>query len=682
LTTFQSDETQSDEARLAAMSQSGEDSIEKVDLLLETALHLLGRENPLKLIELSSEACAMSQRLHYPQGEANSQLWLGAAQWYMSDLERALSTLLEAKTNFAHLDDPTGRAKVGVFIGSVYRSLGDQDQAFLESIEAAEFFHRARDPFWESLARLSLAMTSFEIADLEGTMKQSKTILELMKSDPESWIRGRALQMIGVVHSRTGNHREAFEHCLQSLKVCRTSGYRMGEARALHDLASAHERLGNREKAFQCYSESLSIRREIHQREAQSTTLISLGNLFKQEDSERAIAYLEEALAIATETGIKTRISQAHRALSEVYEGRKDLAGAIKHLKLYQLIQEQVFEEKSKLHAYNLRVRFEAEKREREAEIARLKETLEEGVALGSYRMVERLGSGGMGEVWRGQHRLLARAAAVKVIRAGDPNRPEHKELAQRFEREARVTANLRSPHTVQLYDFGISESGAFYYVMELLEGMDLKIMVEKHGPLEPERAVMLLRQACRSLAEAHERGLVHRDIKPANLYVSNLGTEYDFLKVLDFGMVKAEPDEDTAQLTLPDVFLGTPAFLPPELIHRKQSVDARADLYSLGCTAFWMLTGRCVFQAGTAAEMLVHHMHSPPPRLSDISELEIPKHLEEIVLQCLEKNPDHRPKSAMHLWELLGEIQLRSEWTQDRALEWWKRHDPSKTIR
>ena len=634
------------------------------------------------MLELSSQACEMSQRLHYQRGEANSQLWMGVAQWYMSDFERALSTLLEATTNFAHMDDATGSAKVGVCIGSVYRSLGDQDQAFLESIESAEFFHRACDPFWESLARLSLAMTSYEIGDLEGTMKQSKSILELMKSDPESWIRGRALQMMGAVHSRTGNHREAFEHCLQSLKVCRAAGYSMGEARALQDLGSEHERLGNREKAFQCYSESLSIRKDIYQREAQSTTLISLGNLFKQEDSARAISYLEEALGIATEVGAKTRISQAHRALCEVYEGRKDLAGAIKHLKLHQLIQEQVFEEQSKLRVYNLRVRFEAEKREREAEIARLKESLDEGVALGSYRMVERLGSGGMGEVWRGQHRLLARAAAVKVIRAGDPDRPEHKELAQRFEREARVTANLRSPHTVHLYDFGISESGAFYYVMELLEGLDLKIMVEKHGPLEPERAVILLRQACRSLAEAHERGLVHRDIKPANLYVTNLGTEYDFLKVLDFGMVKTEPGEDTAQLTLPDVFLGTPAFLAPELIHRKQTIDARADLYSLGCTAFWVLTGRCVFQAGTAAEILVHHMHSPPSRLSDVSELEIPELLEEIVLQCLEKNPDQRPKSAMQLWELLGQVKLRSEWTQDRAREWWRRHDPSKTIR
>jgi serine/threonine-protein kinase len=243
------------------------------------------------------------------------------------------------------------------------------------------------------------------------------------------------------------------------------------------------------------------------------------------------------------------------------------------------------------------------------------------------------------------------------------------------------VTATLKSPHTVQLYDFGISESGSFYYVMELLEGMDLRVMVEKHGPLVPERAVMLLQQACRSLAEAHERGLVHRDIKPANLYVTNLGLEYDFLKVLDFGMVKTGPSEDTSQLTLPDAVLGTPAFLAPELIHGNQPVDARADLYSLGCTAFWMLAGRCVFQARNAAEMLIHHVQSPPPKLSDVSELEVPKLLEEIVLRCLEKSPDNRPESAMHLGELLGRVEPRSAWTQDRAREWWKRHDPSKVI-
>jgi tetratricopeptide (TPR) repeat protein len=606
---------------------------------------------------------------------------MGVAQWFISDLERSLCTLLEAKSTFAHLDDPTGCAKVGVFIGSVYRSLGDQDQAFLESIEVAEFFHRAGDPFWESLARLSLAMTSFEIGDLEGTMQQGKKILELMRQDPDSWIRGRALLVLGSVESRMGNPREAFQHCLQSLKVCRSAGYRMGEARALHDMGTAHERLGNRDKAFECYSESLAIRRVVNQREAQATTLISLGNLFKQEDSTKAIAYLEEALAIATEIGAKPRISQALRALSEMCEARNDLAGAIRHLKTYQSIQEQVFEEKSKLRVHNLRVRFEAEKREKEEEIARLRESLEEGVSLGSYRMVERLGSGGMGEVWRGQHRLLARAAAVKVIRAGDPNRPEHKALAQRFEREARVTANLRSPHTVQLYDFGISESGSFFYVMELLEGMDLRMMVEKHGPLEPERAVMLLRQACRSLAEAHERGLVHRDIKPANLYVTNLGLEFDFLKVLDFGMVKTQPSEETSQLTLADAVLGTPAFLAPELIRGSQPVDARADLYSLGCTAFFMLTGRCVFEARTAADMLIHHVQSSPPRLSEVSELSVPKLLEEVVVQCLEKNPDKRPESAMQIYELLGKVELRNAWTQDRAREWWRRHDPGKMM-
>ncbi|HET9888152.1 MAG TPA: protein kinase, partial [bacterium] len=508
-------------------------------------------------------------------------------------------------------------------------------------------------------------------------------ILELLKelpTDQGQWIRGRALLGIGAALSRMGKHREAFQHVLQSLNVCRAAGHRMGEARALQELGIAHERLSDREKAFRCYTEGLALREEIHQREAQCTSLISLGNFFKKEDSTKAIAYLERALALATEIGSKPRLSQTHRSLSDVYEICGDLAQAIVHLKHYQSIQDEIFEEKSQLRVKNLKLRFETEKREKEEEIARLKETLDEGAALGGYRMVERLGSGGMGEVWRGQHRLLARAAAVKVIRTGDPNRAAHKELAKRFQREAQVTASLRSPHTVHLYDFGVSETGAFYYVMELLDGMDLRAMVETHGPIMPERAVMLLRQACRSLEEAHERGLVHRDIKPANLYVSNLGTEYDFLKVLDFGMVKAT-DEGSEQLTNPEIVVGTPAFVAPELIQGEESVDGRADLYSLGCTAFWMLTGKCVFPARTPTEMLVHHIQSKPPKLSEICELEIPESLQSIVLRCLEKRPGARPASARELWELLGTVDRSTKWTQERAREWWRQHAPAKVL-
>lgn len=298
-------------------------------------------------------------------------------------------------------------------------------------------------------------------------------------------------------------------------------------------------------------------------------------------------------------------------------------------------------------------------------------------VSIGGYRLVERLGSGGMGEVWLGRHRLLARPAAVKLIRSEKLGHDETRRLAERFEREAQVTANLRSPNTVQLYDFGISDSGAFYYVMEFLDGMDVGRMVKRFGPMAPERVIILLRQACRSLIEAHDQTLVHRDIKPENLFVTNLGPDFDFVKVLDFGMVKAHREKSDVQLTVEGTAAGTPAFMAPELAMGRSDVDGRADLYSLGCLAYWMLTGMLVFEAENAMQMILHHVQTPPRPPSALSEIEIPAELEAIVMRCLAKSPDERPATASELWESLGEVKCAAPWTQTRAREWWRAHVP-----
>ena len=194
-------------------------------------------------------------------------------------------------------------------------------------------------------------------------------------------------------------------------------------------------------------------------------------------------------------------------------------------------------------------------------------EQLNEAFAVGSYRLVKPLGSGGMGEIWLARHRFLVRPAAVKLIRHDVPPGAEREQLVRRFEREAHVTAGLRSPHTVQLYDFGVNDSGSFYYVMEFLNGLDLHHVGKRFGPQPAERVIMLLRQACRSLAEAHERGLVHRDIKPANLFLTRLGTEYDYVKILDFGVVKEQPGQDATMLSNQGIVQGTPAFMPPEVV-------------------------------------------------------------------------------------------------------------------
>ncbi len=301
---------------------------------------------------------------------------------------------------------------------------------------------------------------------------------------------------------------------------------------------------------------------------------------------------------------------------------------------------------------------------------------------LGSYRLTELLGSGGLGEVWRAKHRMLARPAAIKLVRPGMlGGGGEAQQVAlKRFEREAQATAAMRSPHTIELYDFGISDDGAFYYVMELLDGLDLESLVQRFGPVPPERGIHFLRQICHSLGEAHEHELIHRDIKPANVYVCRYGREVDFVKVLDFGLVKSqrEPAGAEVKLTAENVAGGTPAYMAPEQVMGDRPVDGRTDIYAIGCVAYWLLTGEQVFQGGTAMKVMVDHLQTPPVPPSQRTELEIPASVENVILSCLEKDPDRRPPSADALSELLAECASDSPvWTPERARHWWDVHQP-----
>jgi eukaryotic-like serine/threonine-protein kinase len=299
---------------------------------------------------------------------------------------------------------------------------------------------------------------------------------------------------------------------------------------------------------------------------------------------------------------------------------------------------------------------------------------------LGSYRLEEKLGEGGMGEVWRARHRMLARGAAIKLIRPapGADGRPAVSDDAvRRFEREAQAIAGLRSPHTVELFDFGVADNGAFYYVMELLDGLDTDQLVRRYGPLPADRAIYLLRQICHSLSEAESRGLVHRDIKPANVFLCHYGEEYDFVKVLDFGIVKA-PDGGSAEpaITREAHVQGTPAFIAPEQA-LGDPVDGRADIYATGCVAYWLLTGEFVFTSDTTMGLLLQHAQTRPAAPSTRTDQVIPLALDKLVLSCLAKETARRPQSARELSRRLDEIGEVGVWTQDRARCWWQEHRP-----
>jgi len=311
-----------------------------------------------------------------------------------------------------------------------------------------------------------------------------------------------------------------------------------------------------------------------------------------------------------------------------------------------------------------------------------LRQQVKAASEIGQYTLEEKIGSGGMGEVWRARHRMLIRPAAVKLVTAqalgSTPGRDPEMRL-RRFEREARATAGLKSPHTVQLYDFGVTDEGTLYYVMELLDGMDLDTLVARFGPLPPERAIHFLLQVCASLDDAHRNGLIHRDIKPANIVVSRVSAAWDFVKVLDFGLVKldsARSSEDRAQLTNDNVVSGTPGFIAPEVVLGSEA-DHRVDIYALGCVAYWLLTGKLVFE-GPMIKVMYDHVHTPPAPPSSRSEVPIPLELETLILACLEKEPARRPASASDLEARLQAIPLAAPWTRERAERWWAENAPT----
>jgi tRNA A-37 threonylcarbamoyl transferase component Bud32 len=314
--------------------------------------------------------------------------------------------------------------------------------------------------------------------------------------------------------------------------------------------------------------------------------------------------------------------------------------------------------------------------------LQRVGRRLREAQELGSYQLVELLGRGGMGEVWRAEHRLLARAAAIKLIRPevlGASGSNESRLVRRRFEREAQATAALSSPHTIRVFDFGVTHEGTFYYVMELLAGRDLESLVREFGPVPANRAIHLLRQVCHSLADAHARGLVHRDIKPANIYVCRLGLEYDFVKVLDFGLVKfndkgASTPQET-MLTANNTTTGTPAFMAPEVILGQNDVDRRADVYALGCVAYYLLTGQFVFDADTPMKMFLQHVQTMPTPPSQRTELRIPRELDDLIMACLEKDPNKRPQDAERLFEMACRCGPNDVWDNAMARTWWESH-------
>lgn len=287
----------------------------------------------------------------------------------------------------------------------------------------------------------------------------------------------------------------------------------------------------------------------------------------------------------------------------------------------------------------------------------------------GQYRLKEQIGAGGMGEVYLAEHCLLKRPCAIKLIRPGKQADPE---AIARFEREVRTTAKLSHWNTIQIFDYGRTDDGTFYYVMEFLPGMSLADLVRQYGPMPPGRVVHLLRQTCQALREAHDRGLIHRDIKPANIFAAVIGGVCDVAKLLDFGLVKQISDQPDIQLSQEGVRTGSPLYMSPEQATAAQDPDARSDIYSLGATAYYLLTGRVPFDGTNPVQVMIAHARDPVVPPSQFRN-DLPADLEQVVLRCLAKNPADRYADIVSLDQALAECSHAGTWTEADAARWWE---------
>lgn len=303
--------------------------------------------------------------------------------------------------------------------------------------------------------------------------------------------------------------------------------------------------------------------------------------------------------------------------------------------------------------------------------INKLHKEIGETSKLGQYTLIKRIGEGGMGEVYLAKHAFLSRPNAIKLLKKELTNK---RDTVKRFEREVQLASELTNPHTIQIHDFGYTEGDRFYYAMEYLEGVTLADLITIEGPLPINRVIYLLRQICYSLQETHNHGLVHRDIKPMNIMICKLGGMYDFVKVLDFGLVKDIEKGEDLELTQEAVIQGTPVYMAPERFLRPQLNDPKSDIYSIGMVAYFLTTGRKVFDHIDRTSLLNEILNTQPKEMNEFTNENLPKEFTNLVMGCLEKDMENRPKSIRDILDVIDSIELE-DWDQSNAKNWWEKH-------
>ena len=309
--------------------------------------------------------------------------------------------------------------------------------------------------------------------------------------------------------------------------------------------------------------------------------------------------------------------------------------------------------------------------------VSRLARQVGEARRLGQYTLVKRIGEGGVGKVYLARHALLKRPTAIKVLRTDRIT----KEDAARFEREVQLASQLTHPNTIEIYDYGRTAEGVFYYAMEYLPGLTLTQLVALGGAIPPARAIHILRQVCGSLGEAHALGLIHRDIKPSNIMLCQRGGELDVVKVLDFGLVKYANSSGITEVTPANLAPGTPLYMAPERLRDPSGIDARSDIYSLGAVGYKLLAGRDVFESADNLGVLYQIINEQPLRLARAASAPIPSQLDELIAGCLAKDVRSRPTSVDEVLEVLDSLRASYPWEGKDAQAWWHEHSPTSSV-
>jgi len=290
---------------------------------------------------------------------------------------------------------------------------------------------------------------------------------------------------------------------------------------------------------------------------------------------------------------------------------------------------------------------------------------------VGPYRLQQQIGEGAISDVYLARHEHMKRPVAVKLLKP----LASTEEWTARFKREVELSSRLSHPNTISIYDYGLGPNGTLYYAMEYLEGLSLHDLVERYGPVPAPRAAWILRQVCASLGEAHGQGIVHRDIKPQNIMVCDSGGARDVVKVLDFGLVKHLDETDTRDLTGALRILGTPLYMSPERIRDPAAADARADIYAIGAVAYYLLTARRLFETETDHDLTYRILHAAAPRAAENAKHPVPHALDELIAQCLEKDPAARPRDVHEVMAVLDAVLAEQPWTLEQIEAWWRKN-------